>query len=235
MAPSKRSGRASGSAKKASPFDGRELRTQGRRTMTKLLDAGMQVLSERGYHAARVDDVVRIAKVSHGTFYLYFANKEDLFRALATRCAEEMTELAGSLGPITPDDSGRDELRRWLGAFIALYEKYGVVIRAWMEDQLSDRELSRLGRKTFGEVASALVLRIDEARPGRQHETELEAAALLALVERFTYFSTSRNLGFEPTDTVDTLTAIVYRGFFAPVEDAASGRRGTPRLKLAGG
>ncbi|MEZ5136555.1 MAG: helix-turn-helix domain-containing protein [Acidimicrobiales bacterium] len=70
------------------PTDGRELRRQGRKTMAKLLEAGMTVLAERGYHAARVDDVVRTADVSHGTFYLYFSNKEELFQALAVRCAD---------------------------------------------------------------------------------------------------------------------------------------------------
>ena len=77
------------------------------------------MLTERGYHAARVDDVVRVAKLSHGTFYLYFANKEDLFRALARECAEEMETLAESLGPVTPDKAGEAELRAWLTQFVA--------------------------------------------------------------------------------------------------------------------
>ena len=112
MATSKKSTnrkRARSSPPAVTPTDGRELRRQGRRTMAKLLDAGMRVLAERGYHAARVDDVVRLAKVSHGTFYLYFANKEDLFRALAVQCADEMTGLAARLGPVPPDEVGRDE------------------------------------------------------------------------------------------------------------------------------
>src|SRR6516164_10918740 len=65
------------------PAQGRELRAQGRRTLRRLLDAGLRVFARRGYHAARVDDIVRAARTSHGTFYLYFANKEDLLRALA--------------------------------------------------------------------------------------------------------------------------------------------------------
>ena len=73
---------------------------QGRKTMRKLLDAGMRVFAERGFHAARVDDIVRAARTSHGTFYLYFANKEDLLRALATECAHEMDALADTLGPV---------------------------------------------------------------------------------------------------------------------------------------
>ena len=60
------------------PAQNRELRAQGRKTMRRLLDAGMRVFAERGFHAARVDDIVRAARTSHGTFYLYFANKEDL-------------------------------------------------------------------------------------------------------------------------------------------------------------
>ena len=66
--------------------------------MRKLSDAGLRVFAERGYHAARVDDIVRAARTSHGTFYLYFANKEDLLRALAVECADSLFELADSLG-----------------------------------------------------------------------------------------------------------------------------------------
>ena len=84
---------------------GRELRAQGRKTMAKLLDAGMRVFAERGFHAARVDDVVRAARASHGTFYLYFSSKEDLLRSLAVQCSEQMEALAttlGDIGPTTP-------------------------------------------------------------------------------------------------------------------------------------
>ena len=57
--------------------------------MRKLLDAGVEIFAQRGFHAARVDDIVKLAKTSHGTFYLYFSNKEELFRALAQEVAKE--------------------------------------------------------------------------------------------------------------------------------------------------
>src|SRR5689334_20171208 len=84
------------------PAQARELRAQGRKTMRRLLDAGMRVFADRGFHAARVDDIVRAARTSHGTFYLYFTNKEDLLRALATECGHEISALAGTLGPVGP-------------------------------------------------------------------------------------------------------------------------------------
>src|SRR5689334_12702645 len=112
------------------PAQQRELRAQGKRTMRRLLDAALKVFAQRGYHAARVDDIVRVARTSHGTFYLYFANKEDLLRALAVDCAHEITDLANGIGAIGPDPEGREELRRFLGEWLAMYRRYGPVIRA---------------------------------------------------------------------------------------------------------
>src|SRR5512141_1598465 len=85
---------------------GRELRSRGRRTRERLMAAGAEVFAERGYHAARVDDVVKLAETSHGTFYLYFANKEELFHALAEEVAERLATLAATLPPLTPGPEG---------------------------------------------------------------------------------------------------------------------------------
>ena len=39
--------------------------------------------------------------VSHGTFYLYFANKDALVLALAERCADELGGLVARLGDVS--------------------------------------------------------------------------------------------------------------------------------------
>src|SRR5215472_5753210 len=97
---------APSSSRAGIPAEGRELRARGQRTVRKLLDAGITVFGTKGFHAARVDDIVKVAKTSHGTFYLYFANKEDLFAALAIDVAAELRLLVESLGPLTADDEG---------------------------------------------------------------------------------------------------------------------------------
>jgi AcrR family transcriptional regulator len=202
-------------AAKTSPSDERELRSQGKRTMSNLLDAGMSVLTDKGYHAARVDDIVKAAKVSHGTFYLYFANKQDLLRAMAGQCAAEMLSVINALEPVDPGPDGLETVRSWLAEFLDTYRKYGVVIRAWMEDTVADNELVRLGGSTFGAVTSSLVERIREAEAPQIDDPELAAAALLALIERFTYFVTSRGIAFDDDEVLDTLALVVHRGFFA--------------------
>ena len=179
--------------------------------MRRLLDAGLRVFGERGFHAARVDDIVRAARTSHGTFYLYFANKEDLLRALAVECAEEMDALALGIGPIPPDAAGAKELRRFLAAFFTTYRRYGPVIRAWMEGHVADREATHLGVHAFTDIATTLGRRMREAGvPG----DPASIPALMALLERTAYFLVSRRLELESDTLLDTVTDVVHRGFF---------------------
>jgi AcrR family transcriptional regulator len=208
-------GRAAGSrasAAASAPAPTRELRAQGRKTMRRLLDAGMRVFADRGFHAARVDDIVRAARTSHGTFYLYFTNKEDLLRALATECGHEISALAGTLGPVQADAEGYLELRAFLGRFFGTYRRYGPVIRAWMEGHVEDREVGALGVRSFTDIANALDRRIREVGAP---SSPASISALMALLERFAYFLVSRRLEFESDAMLDTITHIVHRGFFA--------------------
>ena len=48
----------------------------------ELLAAAIDLFVERGFAATRLEDVARRAGVSKGTLYLYYANKEDLFKAV---------------------------------------------------------------------------------------------------------------------------------------------------------
>jgi AcrR family transcriptional regulator len=46
----------------------------------QILEAALAVFAERGLAAARLDDIAKRAGLSKGTIYLYFPNKEELFR-----------------------------------------------------------------------------------------------------------------------------------------------------------
>jgi AcrR family transcriptional regulator len=196
-----------------SPTRDRALRAQGRKTMRRLSDAGLRVFARRGYHQTRVDDIVRAARTSHGTFYLYFSNKEDLLRQLAVECAGAIEELATRVPAVTPDDDGRAALRAYLGSFLDTYGHYGVVIRAWMENQVSDRKVDRLGVDAFTHIAEAFARRLHEAAAPDDAAT---VASLMAMLERTSYAMTSRELGVDRTVALDTLATVIHRGFFTP-------------------
>jgi AcrR family transcriptional regulator len=181
--------------------------------MQRLRDAGLAVFAERGYYAARVDDIVRAAETSHGTFYLYFANKEELLRDLASACATDLRAAAHALSPADPERDGdsTDDLAAFVGAFMATYARYGPVIRAWMEDQMGDGEINRLGVRTFTKIADALAERLAAAGADA---TPARVGALMALLERVAYYTASGRLDRDDPAVIATITTVVRRGFF---------------------
>jgi AcrR family transcriptional regulator len=202
------------SARGGAPAQERELRAQGKKTMRKLLDAAMVVFEKRGYHAARVDDIVKVARTSHGTFYLYFANKEDLFRALLADVTEEVGALADTLGPIGPDENGYRELRGWLARFSDLYVHYGPVIRAWTEAEVEGEDVGRMGEEVLTSVAAALITRIHEANPSSDFDPQVGALATVAMIERLHYYLLSRQLNVPRDQLLDTMAAVWRVGVF---------------------
>jgi AcrR family transcriptional regulator len=71
----------------------------------QILDAAFEVFGERGLAGAKLDDIAKRAGVAKGTIYLYFPNKEELFRAVVReralghieRAEEALTAERGSM------------------------------------------------------------------------------------------------------------------------------------------
>jgi AcrR family transcriptional regulator len=185
--------------------------------MQRLLGAGVEVFAKRGYHAARVDDIVKVAKTSHGTFYLYFANKEDLFRALAEDVATEMRALADALPPMSPDAEGAAALRAWLVSFADLYEHYGPVIRAWTEAEIGASEFGRMGTDVLTEFTRVLVDRVRTAGPP-ELDPVVASIAIVAMIERCNYYVLSRQVQISRETMIETLATVTHSALFgAPV------------------
>src|SRR5215472_11122873 len=113
-----RNGTAAGDASRVRPSrDGgvpalqRELGAHGRETVRRLLEAGLAEFEEAGFQGARVEDIVRRAKTSHGTFYLYFANKDDLFRTLLRDALVDMADITDEFPVVTSNEAGQTALR----------------------------------------------------------------------------------------------------------------------------
>ena len=62
--------------------EGKELTSRGAATRTRLLEAAESVFAELGYHDASIVKITEAAGVAQGTFYLYFAGKQEIFEEL---------------------------------------------------------------------------------------------------------------------------------------------------------
>lgn len=64
---------------------------------SEIIEAAIEVFGERGFGKARLEDVAHKAGVAKGTVFVYFATKEDLFRAVAqTVLSAHLRRLQGT-------------------------------------------------------------------------------------------------------------------------------------------
>jgi AcrR family transcriptional regulator len=81
----------------------------------QILDAAFAVFAERGLAAARLDDIARRAGLSKGTIYLYFANKEELFREVVRSTVISALERSEAVVESEPDP--RQALIAWMEGY----------------------------------------------------------------------------------------------------------------------
>lgn len=70
----------------------------------EILDAALEVFAEKGFAAARMNDIAARAGVTKGTIYLYFPSKEEVFKTLVrekigaslTSVAQQASSFEGS-------------------------------------------------------------------------------------------------------------------------------------------
>ncbi len=84
----------------------------------ELVAAALELFVKRGYAATRLEDVAAAAGVSKGTVYLYFANKEELFKTVVREnlvpALVKGTDLVDRYEGPTPELL-RELLRGWWG------------------------------------------------------------------------------------------------------------------------
>jgi AcrR family transcriptional regulator len=196
----------------------RHLGEQGERTRAKLLEAARQVFRERGYTGTRVDDITQKAGTSHGAFYLYFSNKQDILEALAVETAEHMYALGDQLEAIEPGEQGFEQLRAWVERFVDQYEQHAPIVNAWIAaDTEEGTRFDQLGREVLAQFSRRIAASIERAvAEGMRHPVHpgTAAVALVAMLERVCYFWLVRGGGFQRKVVVDTLTAIWYEAIF---------------------
>ncbi len=213
--PSASRGQASGRPRRASlggrPAQDRELRAQGRQTLRNLLEAGLAEFDERGFQAVRVDDIVRRAQISHGTFYLYFSNKEDLFKALLRDALHDMGLVTDEFPVVTRNEAGRAALRRWVHEFCETYAAHAAVIRTLSQAEIVGEEVWGDGLKLLFRLAQAMALGMTAATGAAEH-AELTAVACLMMLERVNYLLTVE-VRLPRAEMEERIAAIMFAAF----------------------
>jgi len=100
---------------------------RGRRTLRALLDAAAMEFGANGFHTTGITDITRRAGVALGSFYTYFASKEDIFRALVSDLSAQVkTEVAPHV-EAAPDALARE--RAALAGFLDFVTRQQLIYR----------------------------------------------------------------------------------------------------------
>jgi len=69
---------------------------EARATRETLIEAALELFTERGYAAVGTEEIVARAKLTRGALYHHFADKRDLFRAVFQRVEGDLMERIGA-------------------------------------------------------------------------------------------------------------------------------------------
>ena len=172
----------------------------------EIVEAAMAVFAERGFAAAKLDDIARRAGVSKGALYLYFETKEEIFRAvvdqaIAPNLHAVRAMVAAHPGPLS------DLLRLVAERVGHLMETLpvGGVIKMVIAEAGNFPELARVWHDDLvAQILGALTDAIraaqgrGEVRPGdpRMYALEVIAPMLVGVIWRETFTP----IGAEPFD-----------------------------------
>jgi AcrR family transcriptional regulator len=111
--------------------------------LAALLASARDVFIDRGYHNTRVDDLVAAAGISHGTFYRYFRNKDELARILTAHAMRALGTTVMEMPDVSAYDgsAATGALRRWLRRYNAAHATEAAMLRVWVDAALQDPAL----------------------------------------------------------------------------------------------
>jgi len=91
-------------------------------TMSRILDAALDVFARKGYHDTRMDEIVAGSQTSKGSIYFHFPNKEQLFLALVDQFANLLERRITEA--ISEHDRGMIKVQAALETCLATFGRY---------------------------------------------------------------------------------------------------------------
>jgi AcrR family transcriptional regulator len=91
-------------------------------TKSRILDAALNIFSQKGYYDTRLDEIVDESHTSKGSIYFHFPNKERLFLALVDQFADLLERRVTTA--IAPEEKGIARVRIALETTLNTFGQY---------------------------------------------------------------------------------------------------------------
>jgi AcrR family transcriptional regulator len=170
----------------------------------EMIDAALDVFAERGFAAAKLDDIARRAGVAKGSLYLYFDTKEALFRAVVDQAVVPAVSRMLVMAEAQDGPFAEVAPRLLAGAAMALsQDRVAAVARMVVGEARTFPDLALIWHEeVVGPLLAAVTARIaraqasGEVRPGdpRTHAFSLVGPLLMATLFRQVFAGVAADL-----------------------------------------
>jgi AcrR family transcriptional regulator len=188
---------------------------RSRETLQRILDAANEVFAEKGYSGATIAEIIRRAGIGHGTFWLYFHNKEDLVRYLLQEMIDEFA---------TFDWYGADNLEQFpvqtlaevenvIRGVMAVFERYSsihpLIVQASLESEDFRKNLDELN-EPFAHIIENKLKEHLEKGLCKDLDPTVTAHIILAMLEYTNLQLVNEDIKTDLDTLIHNLSVILY-------------------------
>jgi len=187
----------------------------------EILAAALEVFADRGFAATKLEDVARRAGVTKGTIYLYFENKEALFKALVRETIVPIIAQGEALAQ-SFTGSARDLFERLVREYFQLVGETSVsgIPRLMIAEAGNFPQLARFyyeevvtrGHRLMGSVLERGIKAGEFRRVNVPLATKLAMAPLMHAVIARKAFAACMPEGFDVASYLDTHIDLYLHG-----------------------
>lgn len=211
----------------------RDAPSADRRTKDRLLQAALLEFTEKGYYGTNADSITKRARVGHGTFYLYYKNKNEALTELLYRSTDLPPYTAYRTDPryLLHAVHDRTELQQALQEFIRPLAERPELLKAFTQGMLQDEEVFDLARHVARQIAGqflGVILNAQKAGARMGGDAQILAAIISICVTTSILMMVMEIMPCTPGDLARNLAGII-----APVLFPVAPRGKPVRLRAA--
>jgi AcrR family transcriptional regulator len=206
----------------------------------QLLTHARDVFAKRGYHAAKVDEIVAAAGVARGTFYLYFEDKRTIFEEIVDRT---IARLGMAILRVDPHDAARsvaDQVRENIRRIVGLLLEDPATTKILLSDALGvDPAFDRKLLSFFDEIAKLLEGSLVDGQKLKivaKGDPRLYAYLTMGALREVLVQTVARGASYEEEDLVEAIFGFLSSGYLRMGEEllpAPTTKRATKVRKRA--
>jgi len=161
---------------------GQKMGRKGRETRRRVMDAALELLKTSSYKDLTVSEIASEAGLSNATFYVYFKDVEEVLYACVQAAALDLGELHALLDAEWTPGNVREQVRKFVEVYNALWEKYRVELRVRnLEADQGNLRFLNLRVETTRTLLQKLGKKIAQLNPELQHPQQIAVAIHAAL------------------------------------------------------